>query len=520
MIASRPKTVIAYINKRIQQRWQEEEVTPSPQATDEEWIRRIYLDLTGKIPSPNVVDTFVRNKQTDKRTLLVDHLLGSPDYVSHFTTVWTNLLIGRDETRDVNRASLEHFLGDSFAENKSWDSIAGELISAEGDAKENGAANFLLAHLNNQAVPATAITARLFLGTQVQCTQCHDHPFNDWKQNQFWELNCFFKQTKKVRTQKQKPAKLVTQPIGGSTYYENRRGVMLAAKPKFSGNKVSDAADVNRRKELSRLIATGEKPLLAKAMVNRMWAHFMGFGFTHPIDDMGPHNLPTHPMLLDQLTVQFVESGYDLQQLISWICNSEAYQLTSQYNDRNQIDNPESGNAPLFSRVYVKAMSAEQLYDSLEITTNSHLKRTRVKKQTQVKQTPQQQRQKWLQQFVFAYETEENDELMEFNGTVPQALMMMNGSLMKRALDTKPGSLLHYITRHNSTERDRIRQLYLVALSRYPSAKELTTVRKMLRNQRKSRFASKVKQKKPTPAEEYQDVLWALLNSNEFLLVH
>ncbi|VAX41440.1 hypothetical protein MNBD_PLANCTO02-2212, partial [hydrothermal vent metagenome] len=308
--------------------------------------------------------------------------------------------------------------------------------------------------------------------------------------------------------------KLISQQKGGPTFYENRRGVMRAAYPQFAGKKVNPAPEVNRRKELARLIATGEKPLLAKAMVNRMWAHFMGYGFTHPIDDMGPHNPPTHPELLDKLTIKFVASGYDLKQLIRWICNSRLYHLTSRYNDNNQTDNPEAGNAPLFSRMYVKAMSAEQLFDSLVVTTSSY--RSHVQQDNHFTK----QRQKWLQQFVFTFETEENDELMDFNGTVPQALMMMNGTLMNRALDVKRGSLLHDITHHSKTERERIRQLYLVALSRYPSNKELSVIRKMLRKQRKARFIRNRHHKKEVRAEEYQDVLWALLNSNEFLLIH
>ncbi|VAX41821.1 hypothetical protein MNBD_PLANCTO02-572, partial [hydrothermal vent metagenome] len=219
-----PLSMVSYINNRIQQGWEEGEVTPSPTTTDEEWVRRLHLDITGKIPSAKVVASFVKDKNPEKSSLLVNELLESPGYVSHFTTIWANLLIGRDASRDVNRASLEQFLSQSFSKNRTWNQMAADLISAEGDAEENGAANFLLANLNNQAVPATAITARLFLGTQVQCTQCHDHPFNDWKQDQFWELNCFFKQTKKVRSSKKKRAKLISQQKGGPTFYENRRG--------------------------------------------------------------------------------------------------------------------------------------------------------------------------------------------------------------------------------------------------------------------------------------------------------
>ena len=436
VIAKRPGvrqlTMVEFIDERIATGWEEAEVVPSAVASDAEWLRRVYLDLAGHIPPVQVTAHFIKNNHPRKREEMTSSLLEHPSYASHFSTIWTNLLIGHSLPRDVDRESLLHFLHESFKENRPWNEIVADLISAEGDATENGAANFLLAHLNNEAVPATAISARLFLGTQVQCTQCHDHPFNDWKQNQFWELNCFFKQTVKEKGTVRKKAKLVSRSIGGPTFYENRRGLMKAAYPQFSEVKIDPDATINRREQLAQLMAHGEKTLLAEAFVNRLWSHFMGYGFTHPIDDMGPHNAPTHPELLDRLTREFVRSGYDVKQLVVWICNSRPYQLTSQFNAKNYPDNPETGVAPLFSRVYIKAMTAEQLYDSLLVVLSDHsgsqLNRSLLTNA----------RQDWLQQFVYAFDTEENNELMDFNGTIPQALMMMNGDLIQNVMRSHP----------------------------------------------------------------------------------
>jgi hypothetical protein len=449
---------------------------------------------------------------------LVDRLLDDPAYVRHWTTVWANLLIGRSESRDVSRPALEKFLRDSFARNRPWSEIVFDLVAAEGDFEENGAANFLLAHLNNEAVPATAITARLFLGTQVQCIQCHNHPFNDWKQDQFWELNCFFQQTEKqrapgsansagVRTQ------LVNIPVGDAIYFETRSGLMRAAYPKFEGTAIDPAPEVNRRLELARLMTAGEKPLLAEALVNRLWEHFLGAGFTRPVDDMGPHNPPTHPELLERLAREFVSSGYDVKQLVRWITSSEAYHLTSRFNDTNEIDDPAAGNPPLFSRVYVRSMSAEQLYDSLLVATRAH--HAGAADWAAVAAN----RRAWLQQFVLALGTDENDEATTFDGTLPQALMMMNGDLIAGAVQGARGTFLHEVLSENSPEVEKLRKLSLAALSRYPTAKETTALRRLLHEQVTARTSTGASRQAAT-AEALQDVFWALLNSSEFILIH
>ncbi|MCA9022097.1 MAG: DUF1549 domain-containing protein, partial [Planctomycetaceae bacterium] len=401
------ETIVTFINHRIQDGWKAANIEPSPFATDEEWVRRVYLDVIGRIPTTVEAEQFLKSTQPDKHQQLIRKLTSNPSYVTNWSTIWTRLLIGRTTTRNINRRALQDFLVQSFADNRSWNDIVFDLVSAEGDADTNGATNFLLAHLNNEAVPATAITTRLFLGTQIQCTQCHNHPFNDATQSQFWEINSFFKQTKVVR--KKMPAKsgekqatqlaLVSLPKGGTTFYETRQGLMQPAYPKFAGVKVSDAPNVNRRQELAKLMTSGDNQQLARAMVNRMWAHFFGYGFTRPIDDMGYHNSPTHPELLNELAHQFVDSGYDIKQLIEWICLSDAYRLSSQFVAHNQSDNPDDGSTPNFSRMYVKQMTAEQLYDSLQVTANPALVVTDYSNAW----NKMQKRDQWLQQFVYTH---------------------------------------------------------------------------------------------------------------------
>jgi len=299
----------------------------------------------------------------------------------------------------------------------------------------------------DDAVQLTAKTTKLFLGMQVQCTQCHNHPFNNWQQAQFWEFNSFFRQVQKRDYRKTDPntgrqvddySEVITRDFNGPVYFEKRSGLMQVAFPKYMGQEVApDAFD--RRQEFGKLLVAadnGETPLIAKAFVNRMWGHFFGYGFTRPVDDMGPHNTPSHPEVLERLAEEFVKSEYDVKKLIRWITSTDAYALTSQYGEDNLVDDPGAGGVPLFSHMYVKSMQAEQLYDSLIVASNAH-KSGRGGWEAQ-----EQQRRRWMQQFVVAFDTDENDEATTFNGNIPQALMMINSERIDKAVSIDRGSFL------------------------------------------------------------------------------
>ena len=513
------ETVVAKIDRLIRAGWTDNEVIPSEVADDSEWLRRVYLDTVGHIPPAEDVRAFLADDRSDKRSITIDKLLDDEDYIRNWTTIWTNLLIGRSNPREVNRPALQKYLRESFAENRGWDDIVTDFIAAEGRHDENGAANFLLAHVNNQAVPATAITGQVFLGLQLQCTQCHNHPFNNQTQDEFWAFNSFFKQVE-VKDQlvssnpRVREVALVNTREGGATFYETRQGVMKAVFPSFEGRSIDANDYVNRRAELAKLMTDGESPQIARAYVNRLWRHFFGAAFTPQVDDMGPHVAVSHPELLDELTQQFVRSGYDTKQLIRWICNSEAYNLTSRFNseESNIGDDPSLGNEPLFSRVYVKQMTVEQLFDSLLIATQAH----EVFGSTW--DAVEERRQKWLQQFVMAWNTDENDEADLFDGTIPQALMLMNGELVDLALESERGTLLSKVARSTASEKEKIETIALAALSRMPSRQESTAVRKLIRE-------SVAKSKRPVDQQlamrsGLQDLFWACLNSNEFILIH
>ncbi|NQV23621.1 MAG: DUF1549 domain-containing protein [Rhodopirellula sp.] len=516
---SSTEPVVAKIDRLIRAGWADNEIAPSEKADNSEWLRRVYLDTVGHIPPAEDVRAFLADGRPDKRSIVVDALLDDEDYIRNWTTVWTNLLIGRSNPRQVNRAALQKYLRESFAENRGWDDIVTDFIAAEGSRDENGATNFLLAHVNNQAVPATAITGQVFLGLQLQCTQCHNHPFNNQKQDEFWAFNSFFNQIKvkdqpKTGNPELRQVALLNSHEGGPTFYETRQGLMKAVFPSFEGHAIDASDNVDRRSELARLMTEGDSPQIARAFVNRMWQHFFGAAFTPQVDDMGPHIAVSHPELLDELTRQFVRSGYDTKQLVRWICNSEAYNLTSRFNsdETNVGDDPTLGNEPLFSRVYVKQMQVEQLFDSLLIATQAH----EVFGSTW--EAVEERRQQWLQQFVVAWNTDENDEADLFDGTVPQALMMMNGDLVDLALKSDRGTLLSRVARSRTTENEKIETIALAALSRMPSRQEIAAVRKLIRDSvsRKARPADQ----QLAMQSGLQDLFWACLNSNEFILVH
>jgi hypothetical protein len=461
----------------------------------------------------------------------VDELLENDaytdDYVRNWTTFWTNVLIGRSGGTDPNslihRAGMQKYLRDSIARNKPYDRMVYELVTATGASSPqaegfNGAVNFLVMKVNDDnGAQATAMTAKVFLGLQVQCTQCHNHPFNDWKQRKFWELNAFFRQTRAVRREgsggrNDAYAELLDADFPGEggtpdeaeIYYELRNGEMEVAYPVFvDGTAISRSGrvgEVNRRTELGTFIVNS--PLLEKALVNRMWAHFLGYGFTKPVDDLGPHNPPSHPVLLEQLATEFRTNSYNLKRLIRWITLSQPYALSSRANASNQqADDPSLGETPKFSRFYLRQMEAEALYESLLVATAARQARGDYAEQEEA-------RSRWLRQFIIAFGTDEGGETTTFDGTIPQALMMFNGEFMQRAIALEPGNLLHDLANNDWKSADKIHYLFEAGLARKASRDELTMADQL--------FVAR----QGKLAETLQDVWWAILNSNEFIMNH
>jgi hypothetical protein len=406
----------------------------------------------------------------------------------------------------VDREALTRWLRQQFAADRPWNEMVRELVAATGSNKENGAVNYVLAHLEFGAVPLTSRTTRLFLGQQIQCTQCHDHPSNDWKQKDFWGINAFFKGIHADPIRKANDSgleaydhtELRDEPTEVYVTFDRRDGMVGTAYPTYlDGRRIPRGPNVIRRAELAGLIADPKNEALARAFVNRMWAHFLGRGLVHPVDDFGPHNPPSHPQLLDQLSREFQQNGYDIKKLCRWIMASRAYQLSSVRAKGGETEDA------LFTSMQLKPMSPEQLFDSLLTATSAH--------RAGAGDENGRKRDAWLKQFLFAFANDEAEESTSFQGTIPQALMMMNGELMQEALSGKPGSYLCDVIEHGSHQASpagfMVESLYLAALSRRPSPKELAQAGELLDS-----F--------PDSLQVLQDLFWALLNSNEFILIH
>ena len=517
------------IDGLIAKGWDDYSLKPSDVEDDWKWCRRVYLDILGRIPSFQELENFARDKDSDRRAKLVHSLLNddkhTEDYAANWSTIWTNILIGRNggsEDRSLtNREGMEKYLRDSFARNKPYNTMVYELVTATGNSKPgsdnfNGATNYLAMKVNDEdATLATASVSRTFLGLQVQCTQCHDHPFNEWKQQKFWELNAFFRQTRALRrfqsgTNDVDQIELVNEDFRGEggdpreaeIFYELRNSVVRTAFPVFvDGTQVGKSGyvqQVNRRDELGKMIV--DSPYLDKTIVNRMFAHFLGYGFTRPVDDLGPHNPATHPLLLEQLAGDFRAADYDMKKLIEWIVLSTPYQLSSSTNKDNASDDPNIGEPPRFTHFYTRQMSAEQLYQSLVVATqvnrNDSLERQ------------QQLRGEWLRQFVVAFGTDEGDETTTFNGSIPQALMMFNGDLMRSAISVEPGSWLAQMGDSNISTTQKVNYLFIAGLARKARSSELGAAKRLLVARQNNEV------------QMLQDLWWSILNSNEFILIH
>jgi hypothetical protein len=257
--------------------------------------------------------------------------------------------------------------------------------------------------------------------------------------------------------------------------------------------------DVDRREELTKLVVEARE--FDQAIVNRMWAYFLGYGFTRPFNDMGPHNPPSHPELLDDLSTAFREHGFDLKALMRWIVLSDAYGLSSRVTKGNDADDPTKGVAPQFSRFYVRQMLPEQLFESLLVATGADA--------TVAKAERESFKDRWLRQFDTAFGTDDNAESTTFNGSIPQILTLMNGELVDRACSTENGSFLDRIANDRSlSNREKINVLYRAALGRLPTKPEANLCNELL------------VAREGDVVGTLQDVWWAVLNSNEFILIH
>ena len=516
------REIIQFINTQFTSTWKANGVTPAAAASDSEWCRRTYLRLLGRIPTVDELEAFTRDRNPDRRSKLVQALLHSElygeEFARHWGTVWTNILIGRttgtSPSEVVSREGLQQYLTSAFQKKVPFDRLIAELLTAEGSAKPgtadfNGAVNFLLAGFEEDATVATSRVSRLFLGLNLQCAQCHNHPTNDWDQRDYWALNAFLRQM--AVEKRGSETRLVDRDLvakkgdarEAEVYYQTPAGIMKVAYPRFiDGTEISHAgelSEVNRRQKLAELVT--HSPQMPRALANRVWAQFFGYAFTQPVDDIGRGNQPSQPEVLDHLAREFAAHNYDLRSLMQWIVLSEPFQRSSKVSAADLVDAPEAGTTPLFSRYYTRQMQMEEVFDSLQIAA-------RMRKKAGTNGDGVLARQDWLAQFSRPMATDDAAEESTFDGSLKQSLIMLNGDLMRKATNPEYDGLLRSVVQGPLPFAQKVDHLFLAALTRVPTAKEKAAAQKLLAvNQGKEALA-------------LSDLWWALLNSNEFILDH
>jgi hypothetical protein len=490
-IAAKPliesKVLSAIIDAEIAKKINEEKVTPSAKSTDAEFQRRAYLDIIGRIPTSSETKSFLENTTPDKRVKLVDDLLADDEFGKHMADIWQSLLLPRiSDNRRVQTEPLTLWLEKHFNVNTGWDQITKELLTSTGPQDENGSITYFIS--NASVDKMTDSVSKLFLGVQLQCAQCHDHPFVDWKQNDYWGLAAFFMKVQaKPPGGKDTSSPTVTE---GKAINKNKKSLPEAAKFVPATFLASGKATLNTaepyRPVLANWLTSKTNPFFSKAMVNRIWAQYFGKGLVDPIDDMHDGNPATHPELLEALATQFSASNFDLKFLIRSICNSETYQRSSKPNASNK-----ETDIALLARMPIKNMTPEQLFDSLTTVLGAASKADRGKKLPKGARA----------QFVTFFQPEEGTSALSYETGIPQILRLMNSPQMNSA------NIIQRLVDQNADTKTAIEKIYLSVLNRMPTDEE---------SSRMTNFLSQATDKN----KGLGDMLWVLLNTSEFTLNH
>jgi hypothetical protein len=463
-------------------------------ADDSEFLRRVYLDLAGVIPPAEKVAAFLQDKSPAKRAKVIDELLDGPRYGLHQADRWETLLMIRDSSnRRLKGEPLYQWLADRFNKNQPWDRMVSDLLTAKGTQEENGATTFFIALRTPDKL--TDQVTRLFLGVQLQCAQCHDHPFDRWKRADYWSTAAFFS---KVRAGGKKVG---LAKNGLEEVNEEGRGKkppdvdsVLNLPPKFLGGESPKLKSGEPyRPVLATWMTSTENPYFARAIVNRTWSQFFGRGLVNPVDNITDKTALTHPELFDGLAKQLIASGFDLKVLIRGICNSRAYQRPS--NPPGVSGEEESS----YTRMAIRPMTPEQLFDSLASVLGTMNEDREPLKKGGKKALPTANRPR----FVAFFDVPDGAEPTEYTVGIPQVLQLMNSPRLNRE-----SSIVGELARAKLPAPQALERLYLATLSRQPSAAEVRKIGAFLQ------------QGGRTPREAFEDVLWVLLNSSEFTLNH
>jgi len=505
-----PAAVAAIIDRLVAAKLAANGVKPAPVADDATFFRRVNLALAGRIPLPADVRAFVADRDPDKRRKAIDRLLTSNGLVNHFTTLWRGWMLPEAVTNfelAYQVGPFEDWLRSRLKANTPYDKLVTELVTAPMNGQPNGyvvpvadpgQANRpplapIAFYQAKEGKPENlaAATSRLFMGIQIECAQCHNHPFARWSRDPFWGLAAFFGGIERV---------------GQNNIYAPLREVLDRRELAISNtDRVVQAMFLDEKEPewkyktssrvtLAEWLTSAENPFFARAGANRLWGYLFGVGIVDPIDDFNDDNKPSHPELLDELAKAYAASGFDQRFLLRAICLSETFQRESSVAESNQQD------PRLFARFPVQGLSPEQIYDSLAVAImdgdegpgSAYL------------QNPGSGRRQFLETFAHA------GRKTDAAATILQALTLMNGNLVAQATRAETSKTLGAIVSlPGLTAEERIEAIYLAALSRSPKPEELARALKHVATG-----------KEKDEAKRYADVLWALINGVEFRTNH
>jgi hypothetical protein len=503
--ASDSRVLAGQIDRLLAAKWAEAKVQPARAADDAEYLRRVYLDLVGMIPTAAEARDFLEDASTDKRSRLVEALLDSPAYLTHATETYRTLLLPEADTNGQLAGVLGTFdawLRKKVSEGAGYDQIAREVLTVRlgalgrrgGNAHDPRAEPSPLAYyVAKDAKPENlaAGAARTFLGIRLECAQCHNHPFDHWKREEFWGLAAFFAGVSK---QGKDDAYGPIREVAG------RREVVIPETSKIvkaaflDGSNPEWGRKASGRDLLAEWVTAPENPYFARAAVNRVWARFFGTGIVEPVDDLRPDNPPSHPELLDLLAREFRSHGYELKFLIRAITATQAYALTS------GVGRSELAPANLFAAMPVRTLSSGQLFEALAQATGF----------------------RDASRGMYAYEgsskarfvelfTNRDEKPTEGETSILQSLALMNGPLIANVTNPESSATLAAVAEAPYLEtQGRIETLFLAVLTRRPSSTELE---RLVRYVERGNSADE-------RTKALADVFWALLNSPEFRFNH
>jgi hypothetical protein len=478
-------------------------LAPSEGCPDSEFIRRASLDAIGTLPAPEQTREFLADTSLDKRNKLIDRLLEQPAYADHWAVKWGDLIRGNPSRVGVKPVYLlDLWLRETFRQNKPYDEFVRELLTAQGSTHRYGPA--ALFRDKREPAEASAFVSQIFLGVRLECAKCHHHPNEKWAQSDYYQLAAYFAEVKHKGQGISAPIsgepEFIWHAPGGEVKHPVTGEVLKPQPP--GGPPAQIEAGRDPRAVLVDWMTSTNNPFFARAIVNRVWAQFFGRGIVDPVDDFRASNPPTNEPLLDWLAHDFVSHGYDLKQLMRTIMQSRVYQLSSLPNQYNLADTKN------FSRAYRRRLPAEVLLDAVSHVTGTMDSFSGMPPGARALET---WNHKLESEFMDAFgrpnSSAECPCERDTKPSVVQALHLMNSNKLQNKLASVDGRAKK-LAESKLSEKEIITELYLATWSRFPLDEEL-------------RLALAVySAKDATRQTATEDVMWALINSAEFVFNH